>query len=155
METQRGTGYFLEIDTVTPITEDRGNPADYKLVACTTGDNLDIAVAAETTSNKCSDGNQESQPGELSWTMSTDGQVVTLDPTEQTTRENNQTLKNLTKNKTVFWARRTNALDTEAGYAEGRVWISGYNDAAPNNDVFTFNATFQGTGEFFTEPATT
>lgn len=155
METQRGTGYFLEIDTVTPITDARPDGTNYRLVACTVTDGFDLAIASETTSNKCSDGNQESQPGELSWTLSTDGQVVTLDPTEATTRENNQTLKNLAKNKTTFWVRRTNALDTPEGYVEGRAWISSYNDSAENNAVFTFSTTLQGTGEVFTEPATT
>lgn len=155
METQRGTKFFMEIDLVTPTDGERPDGTDYKLLACSISDGLDIAVASETTSNKCSDGNQESQPGEFSWTMNTDGQVTSLSETEAETRENNQTLKNLIKNKTKFWLRRADALLTPEGYAEGVVWISGYNDTAPNNEVFTFNATFQGTGELFTEPATT
>lgn len=155
MEVQQGTGYNLEIDTVTALTADSGTEANYKLVACLTANGFDGSTAAQTTTNKCSDGNQTSQPGELSWTMNVEGQVVTLDSGEATTRENSLTLKNLWKNKTTFWARSTNATNEEVGYNEGKVWISAYSENAPVNDVYTFTATLQGTGEPLFEAPTT
>lgn len=154
METQRGTGYFLEVDEVTPLDQ-RPDGSNYKLVACTVSDGSNINIAEETTSNKCSNGNKESQPGELSWGLTSNGQVVALDLSEEATRANNQTLKRLTKTKKTAWWRRTNALDTPEGYIEGTAWISTYNDSAENNAVFTFDITLNGTGEVYIEPATT
>jgi hypothetical protein len=154
MQTQKGTGYFLEVDTVTPLDE-RPDGTNYKLVACTVTDGFDLSIAEETTSNKCSDGNKESQPGELSWSMNSDGHVTSLEESEEATRVNNQTLKNLAKNKTTAWWRRTNATDSPEGYVEGTAWINNYNDSAENNTVFGFSIALTGTGEVYTEPATT
>jgi len=152
MENQLGTGYLLEVDTVTsPKTNTRGVEANYKPIVCLTSNSIDGSSAEQSTSNKCDGGYASSQPGIKSWSMSSDGQVVTLTVSEEATRENYQTLIDLWKSGEIFFMRSTDALETV--YREGAVWISSYSESAPNAEAYTFTATFTGTGELFTQPA--
>lgn len=147
-----GTGYLLEIDTVTdPNTNTRGAEANYKPVVCLTGNGLDLTIAEQSTSNKCDGGYASSLPGLASWSYSADGQAVTLNVQEATEKSNFQAIAKLAASKKVFFARITDA--TETVYREGLVWISAYNETMPNAEAYTFTVTLTGSGELFFEKA--
>lgn len=146
-----GTKYMLEIDTVTDVnTNDRGTEANYKLIACSTSNGVEINNAEQTTSNKCDGGYATSESGLTSWSFSIDGIVVTLDTSEATTKVNNDKLAQLTLDKTKFFSRLTS--EDQDIYREGKTRISTYSENAPNQDAYTFSSTFVGIGELFLAP---
>lgn len=146
MENIQGTDYVLEIDTVTDTSlNDYGTDANYRLIACLVSNGIDITLADQTTSNKCSGGWATSLSGEGSWTFSGEGQAVSLNDTEEETMANYQEVATLAVDKTVFFARMTNTAKNI--YREGKVRISSYSESAPNNEPYTFTVTFTGTGK--------
>lgn len=146
MENIQGTDYVLEIDTVTdPNTEEYGTEENYRLIACLVSNGIDVTLADQTTSNKCSGGWAESLSGEGSWTFPGEGQAVSLSETEEETKTNFQAIALLAIEKTVFFARMTNAAKDI--YREGKVRISSYSESAPNNEPYTFTVTFTGIGK--------
>lgn len=154
MDNLIGTDYLLEIDTETPVsTNTRGADADYRVIACLTTNGLEIAVATQDTTNKCSNGNNQSVPGLLSWSFNGDGQAVDLTLSEEATQANFQELLALAVAKTRFFMRMTNTSNSLV--REGLVYISAYNETAGNAEPYTFTATFTGSGEIFITPATT
>lgn len=154
MENLIGTDYILEIDTETPVaTNTRGTDADYRMIACLTTNGLEVAVASQDVTNKCSNGTTQSVPGLLSWSFSGDGQAVSLTLSEEATKANFQELLSLAVAKTTFFARMTNP--TNSLVREGLVYISAYNETAGNAEPYTFTATFTGSGEIFITPQTT
>lgn len=152
MEEQLGTGYVIEVDTVTALTANRGTEANYKIIACLTSNGFDGTTAAQSTDNKCNGRYSSSKPGVLSWSMSFEGVVVSLVAGEAATRANAQEIATIWKDgKTCFW-RWTNAAGEFV--REGKAWISAYNESAPNNEAYTFTGTLTGVGEPFLTPAT-
>lgn len=154
MENLIGTDYVLQIDTVTPTaTNLRGDDDEYRTVACLTTNGLEIAVATQDTTNKCSNGTTQSVPGLLSWSFSGDGQATSITLLDEDTKANFQEILRLIVAKTVFFARWTNVATTLV--REGMGYLSAYNETAGNAEPYTFTFTFTGSGEIFTEPATT
>lgn len=154
MENLIGTDYVLQIDTVTPTaTNVRGDSDEYRTVACWTSNGVELAVATQDTTNKCSNGNTQSVPGLLSWSFSGDGQAVSLTPSEEATKANFQELLALANAKTTFFMRLTNLATTLV--REGLVYISAYQETTGNAEPYTFTATFTGSGELFITPETT
>jgi len=152
MINQIGTGYVLEVDTVTAVaTNERGTDANYKVIACLTSNGVEVSNASQDISNKCDNGFASSVPGLGSSTFSGDGQAVSISGDELTTMINYQTLIGLAVNKTVFFLRMTDASNTVV--REAKVWISSYSETAPNAEAYTFTATFQVTGELFIVPS--
>jgi hypothetical protein len=154
MENLIGTDYVLQIDTVTPTsTYTRGDSDEYRTIACLTTNGLEIAVATQDTTNKCSEGTTQSVPGLLSWSFSGDGQATSITLLEEDTKANFQEILNLIVAKTVFFARWTNISNSLV--REGMGYLSAYNETAGNAEPYTFTFTFTGSGQIFTEPATT
>ena len=146
-----GTTFALEVDVTTAVaTNTRGTDANYKLLACLTSNGVEVSIAQQDTSNKCDGGNQTSIPGLLSWTMSGDGQAVSLESGEAATKTNYQAIMALALAKTVFFLRFTDPANTVV--REGKVYITSYSETAPNADAYTFTVTFQGVGELFITP---
>lgn len=146
-----GTTYALEVDDTTAVaTNTRGTDANYKLLACLTSNGVEVSVAQQDTSNKCDGGWQTSVPGIGSWTMSGDGQAVSLETGEAATKINYQKILELAVTKEIFFIRMTDATNTVV--REGKVFISSYNETAPNAEAYTFTATFTGIGELFITP---
>lgn len=152
LENLLGTGYIIEIDTVTALTASRGTEANYIPVSCLTSNGFTGSTAAQSTANKCDGGFETSLPGMSSWGMSGEGVATSLLESEEATRANFQSIALLWKEKKTFWARWSDALGNFV--REGKVWISAYDETAPNNEAYTFTATFTGTGEPLLEPAT-
>lgn len=147
-----GTGYVLSIDTTTVVsTNTRGTDANYKVVACALTTGLDSSQGDVSTTNKCDGGFDSSQAGNISWSLSFDGQAVTLGAGEASSKENYQKLMSLHVGKTIFFAKLESPDDAEY-IREGKVRISSMSESQPNSDVFTVTATFQGTGELFIVP---
>lgn len=151
--TYDGSDFVLEIDSTTAeATNTRGTEANFKLVACLTSNGFDGQRSSQTTTNKCSGDNEESQPGTFSGTFSAEGQMVKLSVGEAADMVNSKSLYVLFKAGTRFFARIADAtLDVNA-YKEAKVWISAYNETYPTKDVVTFTATFVITGEVFAAP---
>jgi len=148
-----GTTYALEVDDTTAVaTNTRGTDANYKLLACLTSNGVEFTVAEQDTSNKCDGGNATSIPGLSSWTMSGDGQAVTLETGEATTRINYQKIIELATTKEIFFLRLTDPTNTVV--REGKVFITSYSETAPNADAYTFTVSFKGVGQLFITPAT-
>jgi predicted secreted protein len=151
-----GTGFYLEIDLITdPATNDRGTDANYILVACLTSNGFSVSRAAQSVTNKCTGGWDDSLSGNGTWSIPVEGQVVSLDETEEATMANSKVLKDLAIAGTPFFARTTDAAQTAAGYNEGKVRIGEFSETAPNDAPFTFTTTLTGKGAPFTSPATT
>lgn len=151
MENLQGTNYYLEIDTVTALTAARGTDANYKLIACLITNGIEVSLAEQSTSNKCDEGWATSLSGQGSWSFTADGQAVDITEAEEATRVNFQTLLDLAVDKTTFWMRMTDATNTVV--REGKVRISAYSETAPNQDAYTFTATFTGVGKPIIVPA--
>lgn len=154
MTNELGTPYLLEVDTITnPSTNTRGSDANYKVIACLVTNGLELALAEQSTSNKCDEGWGTSVSGLGTWSFSGDGQAVSLEVSEEATMVNFQTILDLALNKTIFFMRWRDENDTYV--REGKVRISAYNETAPNAEAYTFTATFTGIGKPFILPATT
>lgn len=148
--TKLGTDYFLEIDSTTAVaTNVRGTDANYKLVACAVSNGFEVSVASTDTSNKCDGGWGSSIAGQGSWSLSIDGQAVETEGAS--VQENYQSLLTLALDKQQFFARITNADNSEI--REGLVQITAYSETMPNADVYTFTATLTGIGKPFIIPA--
>ena len=146
-----GTDYLVYVDSVTALTAARGTALNYKLLACITSNGFEISNAGVETSNKCDEGYATSLAGLGSWTMSGDGQAVSLETAEATTKINYQKLLELALNKQTFfllWA------DVARGVVrEGKVRISTYGETAGNAEPYTFTVSFVGIGKPFIIPA--
>jgi len=152
MENLMGTDYVIEIDTITSVaTNTRGTEANYKTVACWTTNGFEVSLAEQATSNKCDEGWSTSQSGLGSWTLTGDGQAVSLTDDEKLVKANYQTLLKLAIDKKIFFARLTNP--TKGLVREGKVRFSQYNETAPNGEAYTFTATMVGIGKPEIEPA--
>jgi len=153
MATQRnGNEFMLENDSVTALTATRGTEANYLPVVCLTSSSGNLTRAEQTTTNQCDQGNTSSKPGTLSGTISIEGQLSTLDSGELTTKKNATTLKKQIKAGTISWWRISDAAQGPDGFYEARGWLSNVSETNPTNDVVTFTATLNLTGEIFVEP---
>lgn len=151
MQNLQGTDYILEVDTTTALTSARGTDANYRLIACLVTNGIELSLAEQSTSNKCDEGWGTSLSGMGTWSFSADGQAVTLEGSEITAMVNYQTLIDLALDKQVFFMRMTNADNTVV--REGKVRISAYSETAPNQEAYSFTATFTGIGKPFINPA--
>lgn len=143
-----GTDYLLYVDSVTdPTTATRGVDANYKLLACLTSNGFEISNAEQSTSNKCDEGWATSQSGLGSWTISGDGQAVSLVTGEAATKTNYQAILQLALDKKVFFLKWADPDDLIV--REGKVRITSYSETAPNAEAYTFTVSFAGIGKPF------
>jgi len=151
MTNLQGTDFILEVDTTTALTADRGTDANYRLIACLVTNGIEISLAEQSTSNKCDEGWGTSLSGMGTWSFSADGQAVSLESGEAATMANYQTLIDLALDKQIFFMRMTDSGNTVV--REGKVRISAYSETAPNQEAYSFTATFTGIGKPFITPA--
>lgn len=147
-----GSDIYLAIDATTSNALPRSVYANMKLLACLTSNGFDGQRSAQTTTNKCSGDNEESQPGTFSGTFNVEGQVVDLSGGEAADMVNAKSLFDLFIAGTVFFAAITDATEDEVIYKEAKVWCSAYSDTSPTKDVVTFTATLTITGPVYDAP---
>lgn len=153
MENEIGTEYILEIDIITdPATNEYGTDANYKPVACLVTNGLTISTAQQNISNKCDGGWAKSRPGKRSGSFSGDGQAMQFSPSEASANENYQTLINLAVEGEIFFIRMTNP--EQEIYREAKAYISEYSETAPDEEPYTFTASFVAMNKVLTEPPT-
>lgn len=141
---QKGNDYLLFVK--------REGETDWKLIACLSSNGASRATDAITSTTKCSNGFQESIPGEMNWTFTGEGNAVdnTLEASEVSLNE----LKEIWSTQEVPEWKIGKVGGTDVDYGQG--WISALDTTAPTNDAYTFSLTIQGTGELATvEPAVT
>lgn len=143
-----GRTVLLFIDTDTPITTalEDVTTEDAKLVACLTSNGFDGTTSAISTTSKCSGSFAESLDGEKGWTMSAEGQAISLDgPGDE--RINHNALFKLWRSGTTFWAfmMDTNAQVVTMRYGLAR--IDSFSDSAPDNEAQTFSISLTGVGQ--------
>jgi len=145
-----GRTVLLYIDTTTlPTTPvDEVTTEDAILVACLTSNGFDATTSAISTTTKCSGSFAESLDGEKGWTMSAEGQAISLGVGD--TRINHNALFKLWKAGTTFWAfmfDTAGASNASITMRYGLARIDSYSDAAPDNEAQTFSISLTGVGE--------
>lgn len=140
-----GTDYLLFIDVVTPLTNARGTFANYRPIACGTGQGFNMEVEGITLRNKCDNGFDNSVSGYLSWGMDLDGFSIGLKNSEKILKANFNEIAELAKSKRIFWLKweDTNTSVTR----EGKVRISSYRETANLETPYSFTVNFVGIGE--------
>lgn len=135
--------YLIYIDTITPITAERGNIANYRPVVCGTGNSFNMSIAEIDISNKCDGGWRNTRPGYGSWGFDVDGFAVGLKTADRLAKANFQELLSLALDKKLFWACMCDIDRTIA--REGVVWINSFDETANNNEAYGFSASMTGT----------
>lgn len=146
-DTFLGNAVLLYIDTTTPTTTagTAVSPADFVLVACLTDNGFDYTTNAITTDSKCSGVFATSIGGTKGWSMSANGNSITLSTAEQATLQSHNELFKLWKTGDEFWALQYDVAKKTARY--GVVRIDNGGDAFPTNAAATFTLTLTGIGE--------
>lgn len=143
MNTFNGTEYILWVDTVTPLTAERG--ASYRPIVCGTTNGFNMDFESVSFRNKCDGGWDNSVSGYGSWGFSMDGQAIGLKTAELSEKANFTVLVNLAVNKRIFWGRMT---DLEGKITrEGKVRIGSYSESADMDTPYGFTASFVGVGK--------
>lgn len=145
-----GRTVLLYIDTTTPLTTDLDEVTveDARLVACLTSNGFDGTTSAIATTSKCSGSFAESLDGEKGWTMSAEGQAISLTGVGDT-RVNHNELFKLWREGTNFWAFMFDTAGTAGApitMRYGIARIDSFNDGAPDNEAQTFSISLTGVG---------
>lgn len=120
----------------------QSGPADWRDVACITGNGLDSASDAINGDSKCG---TDQQPGVVSWSSSIEG-FYEMDPTA--TQVSGQDLINIRQSKAFYNWRLRNA---DNSYYRGFYgYLSGYSEDAPFNDIVKFTAEVSVSGDLIT-----
>lgn len=144
-QTILGNDLVIYIDTVTPIASRPVTDVNYKLIACLTGNGLEVSTADIDTTSKCSGRFTETDSGDVTWSFSGDGNAIDdQGPSEVSYQE----LLDLSLSGVKFWAKIANPTDSIV--REGVVRIASYSEDFQRNAAFAFSATFNGSGELFT-----
>lgn len=143
-----GVRELLYIDTVTPLTADLDDvifPGNFELVGCLTSNGFSGTTGTIDTTSKCSGKFTTSLPGDISWSISAEGNAIDLPDAASGVDISNNALFKLWKSATTFWAMLTdvNTLATRYGLA----YISAYDDSSPRAAAKTFSITLTGVGE--------
>lgn len=120
-----------------------GEPADWKLVACSTSDGFSGSTDNVTVSNKCKGGWTSNLPGDSSWSFNNTSYA-------QKTPEANQLSQ-----EEVFelWAAKTvgtwklESINEDEYLRQGEGYISDLGETADSGDYLQFNLTITGNGE--------
>lgn len=143
-----GRTVLLFIDTTTPITTDLDavTTEDALLVACLTSNGFEGTTSAISTTSKCSGSFAESLDGEKGWTMSAEGQAISLDGVGDT-RINHNALFKLWRSGVAFWAFMMDTNATVVTMRYGLARIDSFSDSAPDNEAQTFSISLTGVGQ--------
>lgn len=130
---------------------------DFRIVACSTGDVFNGTTNSSNTTDKCSDGWEETDDTGKNWNITSTGKGIVID--EDGTPAPSQASVNLLAalwiSGEVFDIRMANADGTY--YRGGKAKITSWSETAPDDgSPLTYSATFSGQGApFLTEPETT
>jgi len=142
-----GRTVLLYIDTETPIdteVEDVTTEAAI-LVACLTSNGFEGTTSAIATTSKCSGSFAESLDGEKGWTMSAEGQAISLLGGDL--RINHNKLFKLWRSGAAFWAFMMDTATPVITMRYGVARIDSFNDGAPDNEAQTFSISLTGIGQ--------
>lgn len=131
---QNGKDYLLFVK--------RDGETAWKVIACLSTNGVARATDAITSTTKCSDGNQESIPGERNWSITGEGNAVDHDL--QASEASLNELKEMWSEGEVAEWKMAKVGSTDVDYGQG--WISALDTTAGNNEAYTFSLTVQGTG---------
>lgn len=145
MKTFNGTEFILWVDTVTPLTDPRGDNEEYRPIVCGTTNGFNMDFESISFRNKCDGGWDHSESGYGSWGFNMDGQAIGIKGSEATEKANFDTIAQLALNKTRFWARMTD--DQGTILREGKVRIGSYSESADMESPYAFTASFVGIGK--------
>lgn len=140
-----GRTVLLYIDETTPITTDLDavTTANALLVACLTSNGFEGTTSAIATTSKCSGSFAESLDGEKGWTMSAEGQAISLDGVGDT-RINHNKLFKLWRAGTIFWAFMMDTASPVITMRYGLARVDSFSDSAPDNEAQTFSISLTG-----------
>lgn len=144
MSIVNGTTHLLQLQNG-PVVN--GAPG-WLTVGCSTSDSFNSSTASLDANSKCTGGFDEMAPGKTTWSFDFSGKPYTPDNAPSGVQTFNA-LSDLSKNKVLVNARQINVLDAN-DIIRGRVFISSLSRTSADNEPVTFDATFQGTGEYFT-----
>lgn len=155
-ELNNGKNYLVYIDPVTAITNATPPAKDattWKMLMCLSSNALSMTVNGIDTTSKCTNGWADSIPGDGSWNITADGQAVSLETGDLTTKQSNDEIFAIMKNKQSVWAA---IFDPAKDYYRvGVVFFSQLTETQNNNAAFTFSITMTGRGEIYNTPLET
>ncbi len=135
-----GTNYVLQIKY--------GNA--WKTIGCGTSNGFTGTTGVIDGSSKCSGRYEDKQPGRIGWTMEFAGKAAPVDDADASLASFNQ-LSAFQKSGTIFQIRQVNLQHPE-DIIRGDAFITSLSKTSPDNEAVTFDASFQGRGEYFTTP---
>ena len=155
-ELNNGKNYLVYIDPVTAITNatpPAKDAATWKMLMCLSSNALSMTVAGIDVTSKCTDGWVDSIPGDGSWSITADGQAVSLEAGDLATKQSNDEIFAIMQNKQSVWAA---IFDTDTDYYRvGVIFFSQLTETQGNNAAFTFSATLTGRGKIYNTPLVT
>jgi len=140
-----GTNFVVAIDTITPITAERGTYANYRPVICGTSNGLSVDFESISFRNKCDGGWDKSVSGYGSWDFTVDGMAYAVKNSEKLLKANFQEVAELAIDKQIFWAKTADVNSSIV--REGLVRIGSYKETADLEQPYTFNVSFVGIGK--------
>lgn len=148
-----GNGVLMYVDTTTPITTAGTSisAADIAtngvLLACLVNNGFDGTTSAIGTASKCSGRFATSIAGEQGWSMSADGNSISVETGEAATLKSHNALLKLWRAGTPFWVYMYDTGQKTLRY--GVVRIDSHGEAFPTNAQSTFTISLTGIGEVF------
>lgn len=139
-----GRFFAIFVDDTTPRSAGRG--ANYRMVACATENSFSMSAEGISYPNKSDDGFDQSYTGRISTSFSMSGQAIGLTTNEKLTQVNFNDLALLMVNKREFWIKQYDPIE-ETIVRETWCRIGSYDEQAPLEGVYTFNAQFVGIGK--------
>jgi len=143
MNVLNGSPYLIHIDTVTPLTAERG--MDYRPIVCGVSNGFGMDIESISIRNKLDGGYDQSLGGYLSWNFDLDGFAVGLKQADKLTQANFHEIALLARDKREFWCKMEDLETTVT--REGRVRITSYRETADNASPYSFTANFIGIGK--------
>ena len=151
-----GKNYLVYIDPVTAITNatpPAKDAATWKMLMCLSSNALSMTVAGIDVTSKCTDGWADSLPGDGSWSITADGQAVTIATEDLDAKQSNDEIFSIMQNKQSVWAA---IFDPAKDYYRvGVIFFSQLTETQGNNAAFTFSTTLTGRGKIYNAPLVT
>lgn len=157
-ELNNGNKYVVFIDPVTSPYADTPPAKDsplWKMLMCLTSNALSVTVNGVDVTSKCSGNWADSIPTTASWSISADGQAVSLEPGDLATKQSNDEIFDIATNMQSVWAAFMDTTPGSTYYRVGVIFFSSLTETAGTNTAFTFSTTLTGRGELYKAPLVT
>ena len=138
-----GKDYLISIGTVV------GETTTWEVVAESKSDGWETSTDQIDTTSKGSGRFKTGLPGDISWTMNSEG--FAIDDAGEASKASFNKLAALHKAGTSFPIKLENINDSD-DLIRGEAYITALSKSTARNEGVGFSATFQGTGEYFTTP---